>query len=439
MKQVWGAFALVAMAAAVPAEAFDAGGFTLSPVPPAQVGAADLSSQQAMDLLGWQMFVAYNWPAAADQRGVADPTKPFGTPGPVVWETWKSPNEVFYPDGSQPPPWEVYGTLIPPECTAAGAKAGSGPMVLSDILVNRTSQAQGGSLTDQNGNLVHYSIAFNKPVFDFIYNNGYYSIAGQGSLSGPVEYGSGTAEMKAAWRVLMPEEANAVKSRFLRRTAYVYTPTTDAGPASCKLQEVGLIGLHFDLKITYPDGKPYWLMATFEQVDNVPPFQTPFQPGKDAAHTLPYSLFSKSCYTKKCQYNWSTEFGRPITQPTQVIRVNDLDDPSKVLNPAMQQLFAQAVAGSPWQYYEMITTQYPTKPDQPPMAGPTPATSANTTMETYLRGSSCIDCHYTAKDVNGKWFADYSFMLAQACPKPLFPSAHSSPSPACQPAPKAAN
>src|SRR5262245_43264375 len=75
----------------------------LTPVVP-----TDLPSPTQTDAseFAWQSFVALNWPALAGSRGVADPNKIIGEPGPVVWETWKAPEEIFYPDGRKPPGWE---------------------------------------------------------------------------------------------------------------------------------------------------------------------------------------------------------------------------------------------------------------------------------------------------------------------------------------------
>jgi hypothetical protein len=256
-------------------EAGNAPGTGFSPALPQAVG-SDQLNQLEIDKLGWQMFVALNWPALPDARGVPDQGKTIGDPGPVVWETWKTPNEVFYPDGSQPAGWEVYGPIVPPECTQAGAKTDGATQPV--ILVNRTNQASGGSLTDQNGNIVHYFISFNRPIFDLIFGNGYYNIAGQDKMTGPVDFSVGAAEMKASWRILLPSEPDEVKQRFFRRNMYVYTPALESKPATCTYQEMALLGLHFNLKVTYPDNSTQWLMATFEQVDNVPPFGTPYQP-----------------------------------------------------------------------------------------------------------------------------------------------------------------
>ncbi|MGH9721785.1 MAG: hypothetical protein ACRD8O_16375 [Bryobacteraceae bacterium] len=44
------------------------------------------------------MFFYAGWPAVADpkQRGVPDPSKQFGPPGTVVWETWKNSAENIF-------------------------------------------------------------------------------------------------------------------------------------------------------------------------------------------------------------------------------------------------------------------------------------------------------------------------------------------------------
>jgi hypothetical protein len=406
---------------------------TLSPDPVAILPGDNSLTQEQADTAGWQIFAALNWPAKAGVRGVPDYDKKFGAPGLTVWETWKSPDEVFHPDGRQPLPWEVYDVQVPPQCKAIGAKEDrSTGMVLSKTVIDRVFQAAGGSLTDQNGNLVYYSISFSRPVFDFVTQNGYYNIAGQDKMTQAVDYPVGTAEMKASWRVLLPTESEQVKSRFLRRQAFVYTPKIGQAPARCRLEEVGLLGQHFNYKVTFPDGSKQWLMATFEQVDNVPPFGTPYQPGSDAGHALPYSLFDKKCYAGGCTYNQSTEQGRAPTTPTQVIRMVNIDPAAQQMNPDFQQAFRSLVPDSPWQYYQMISTQYPSTPGGGPVGTPAPALVANTTMETYVRQSSCLNCHFTARDINGKYFADYSFMLAQACPKPLFQSKPAKTSDVCR-------
>jgi hypothetical protein len=385
---------------------------------------------------GWQLFVAMNWPASSSQRGVPDPSLTIGnTSIPTVWETFKTPDEVFLPDGSKPVDWSTYAMNLPPECNQLSVKKTNHRQHLlsqlskvrgggsSNAEVKLTDQVAGGSLTDQNQNLVRYSITFNKPIFDFVYDGGYYNVEGQASLKS-VNFNSGSIETKAAWRIMTPKDQGSI--RYLRRMAYVYTPASVSGPASCAFQEVGLVGLHITQKVTFSiKGVSYtrWVWTTFEQVDNVPPFGTPYTPGKDPSRTLPYSFFNPCCYDSTCNvgavtactYNQSTFNGRPTTTPTEVIRTINIGPEAAASNPGMQAQLANATANSPFQFYQLINVQWSQKPDQPPFGNPTPPTMANTTMETYIPQSSCVGCHYTAAIAySSKVSSDYSFMLAEA-------------------------
>ncbi|MGY2905626.1 hypothetical protein [Bradyrhizobium sp. URHC0002] len=66
------------------------------------------------DDFSWRSFVAAVWPVQHGARGVPDTSKVIGSPGPLVFETFKAEWEVFQPspDGSSPPSapsaWESY-------------------------------------------------------------------------------------------------------------------------------------------------------------------------------------------------------------------------------------------------------------------------------------------------------------------------------------------
>jgi len=106
----------------------------LSPTPPADI--PPNASQADAVLYAWQSFVALNWPALSGRRGVPDPAKVIGQPGGVVWHTWKTPDEIFYPDGQAPPPWNQYGGQLPPQCVSVGAASNS-------FVLQRTSKVPG--------------------------------------------------------------------------------------------------------------------------------------------------------------------------------------------------------------------------------------------------------------------------------------------------------
>src|SRR6185312_7649235 len=82
-----------------------------SPVPPADVcipnGYTDIPMDY-FDDFSWKELVAMVWPAKTGQRGVADPLKKVGDPGPRVFETFKSLQELFHDDGSAPSAFNQY-------------------------------------------------------------------------------------------------------------------------------------------------------------------------------------------------------------------------------------------------------------------------------------------------------------------------------------------
>lgn len=394
-------------------------------------------NQDAAASYGWQLFISMNWPALTSQRGVPDLNKTIGdTSLLTVWETFKTVNEVFLSDGSKPVDWSTYPSNLPQECDNKGDnKNFHGTLFLAQLSkvngttnseIGMTDEVVGGTLTDQNKNLVRYSINFNKSVFDYIYNGGYYNVEGQKDLK-YVNYSNGSIETKAAWRILTSKDANSI--RYLRRMAYVYTPARGGQPASCVYQAVGLVGLHIIHKVNFSiKDVPYtrWVWTTFEQIDNVPPFNTPYSPGVEPNRTLPYSFFNTCCnnpkqpclYENLCVYNRTTSSGRPETTPTEVIRIINIGKEAASLNPIIQTQLGNAFKNSPFQFYQLINVQWPQNPDQAPFGNPTPATMANTTMETYIPQSNCVGCHYTATTAfSAKVNSDYSFMLHEAYPK----------------------
>ena len=51
------------------------------------------------DDYSWRTFIALVWPGKMNERGVADTTRTVDGMGPRVFETYKSLEEVFHPDG----------------------------------------------------------------------------------------------------------------------------------------------------------------------------------------------------------------------------------------------------------------------------------------------------------------------------------------------------
>jgi hypothetical protein len=381
----------------------------LSPNPPADLPANP--SQAAAVMYAWQQFVALNWPAASGMRGVPDTSKVIGQPGEVVWHTWKTPDEIFYPNGQTPPSWNQYGGQLPPECKSAGATNEGFVLtrtskVPSNMVIQGVDEALGGTLTDQHGNLARFEVRLNQAMFNGIVGPQFYSVQGQDRAS-QITFDAGVMEVKASWRQMTAADSPQVRNRYTTRTAWIYTPKFGNKPPTCVQGTVGLVGLHITQKTPT---RSEWTWATFEQIDNVPPAA----PG----YTGGLSFNNPSCPVLSCPPNKSTEKnGVPTGIPTQVERVVSIGQAAAGANPSWQQALASAVPGSPFQFYQLIDIQWPQNPTQFPVGNPTPGLLANTTMETYLmRRSSCINCHFTARTQSGKLSSDYSFMLAEAQP-----------------------
>jgi len=394
-----------------PAKPAAAPQIALSSTPPSDLPAN--GSQADAVTYAWQQFVALNWPALAGSRGVPDTSKTIGQPGDVVWHTWKTPDEIFYPNGQAPPPWNQYGGQLPPQCTSIGAKPTNFvlqrttkvPGNINNQAIETAKEAVGGTLTDQHANLARYEVRLNQTIFNAIVTMQYYTVQAQDNAS-EISFSPGVMEVKASWRQMTSADPPSVTSRYFTQTAWIYTPPFGTNPATCVMGTVGLVGLHITQKTTT---LPQWTWATFEQIDNVPPGA--------AGYTGGFSFNNPSCPASNCPPNQSTEKnGVPTGVPTQVARIVPIGSAAAAANPTWQQALAKAVAGSVFQYYQLIDIQWPQTPSRFPVGNPTPLLLANTTMETYVAESSCINCHFTARTQSNKLSSDYTFMLAEAQP-----------------------
>jgi len=343
-------------------------GPTLSPYPPQDIPLP--ANAGLVDEFAWKLFVAMNWPAMPGQKGIPDESKRIGDPGITVWRTFKTSGEIFQPDGRDPGPWNT-GEANPPVHLDQSAKATKRELELSEI-----KQAIGGPLTDQHGNLTYYEKAANVISYDFIREKKLYNAEGQRQY-GAVVFPFGAIEVKAAWRIMTQGDDQ-------RR--YYTMPAVVRENGGEKKASVGLVGLHI---ITKTPNAPAWIWSTFEQVDNVPGAHPP----AGAAFWSYYNPGSSAPPNKET---------KPGT-PTQVERYR------KELPDAVNARWQKALHDTPWQYYQLIGTQFPVKNPQPNLL-------ANAVMETYIQPqSSCIDCHSTAKSLT-KENSDFSFLLLDTAP-----------------------
>lgn len=214
------------------------------------------------DRYAWRIFVALNWPANVTAKE-PDTAKAFGSPGSVVWETWRNvrdsaPDTVFPSNGADPGPWlgaqpvaaaeltERQFEPIPRKQLAFLAaqqslrRPGQGPMVVFDEMVG------GGN-----------EIRMNQAAYEFIRQNKLYNLQGQ-----IAQFATGKANLK------FPLDAKEIKAEWRKiresdKPRYHWAEVTRNTGA----KEIwGLTALHIITK-----DLPNWLWATFEHVDNKQP------------------------------------------------------------------------------------------------------------------------------------------------------------------------
>jgi hypothetical protein len=194
---------------------------------------------------------------------------------------------------------------------------------------------------------------------------------------------------------------------------------------------MGLVGFHVVHK---SEDVPQWNWATFEQVDNVP---TLGGENEKASYNFYSREHSDMAVNVAPPRPWDPR--TPVTNPyarSQIVRVIPISAATKHLNDDYHARLRAVNPRSVWQYYELVSTQWPTRPavtkrtdaaycDAPrvrpadPLGGPAPVFLGNATMESYIQGtvpntsSSCMGCHGNATTTNAK-FSDFTYVLERA-------------------------
>ncbi len=395
-------------------------------------------SQSDWENFGWQTFVAVNWPSATPSAsGISGLPNPQLTPGasssngamiPTAWLTFRSENNTMLPAAQDPGPWSNNPVPIPSGCAALSGSSpvspGFQPMVLSMISkFGNIDQASGPPLIDQYGWYVTYDIRLDQSEYTYLQQNGYYNGATQQSVESksgqllpiprtgqeatfnpplPVLAQYGALEVKAAWRVLDPSKDQAIIPRYYTQWGYFL----QQDGTTCQGRTLfGLIGLHI-LRLT--STTPHtWFWATFEHVDNVTA-----PPGSLSATLVAANTPNGAC---------TSQYNVPPSPPTGNIPWNGTATPVNVcqvtnISSSVQQVnqnWQGNLAGTVWQYYQLIDVINPSVAGGPQY--PIPITNsnvdtntlANTTMETYVQGvagegQTCMDCHGYATPQGGQ-------------------------------------
>jgi hypothetical protein len=385
--------------------------------------------QPHFDVFSWQSFVALNWPA--DTTGTPIGTSIGENPGaPRVWETYRDAADVFWGGGG-----------------AGRCNAGDG-RVLMQMAKNghvvdpdgSFDEAVGGPLVDRNLNFVVFEKKMNPDEVDYVVGNSLYLPASQATIDTidfPAGYYAdpeartggqvGAIELKAAWRILQPEQGDD-PTRFYSRAAVIYVPAAHSETQSdlCLNATVGLVGLHV---IHKTQDFPQWIWSTFEHVDNAPtcPAGT-VGCGQDGRR---YSFYNAAC--PGCTAN------APLTPPAdsvfkwaatapyaaryavaggygnQIVRTQQVYAPTEAVNA----VWRARLAGTVWANYTLIGSQWHSGGDSPGTAENAPPILGNSTLESYIPDTSdCIGCHSFARTAaaadGSRRFADFSFLLEMA-------------------------
>ena len=435
------------------------------------------AGQATVDAYGWQEFIALNW-VASSYAGKPDSTQTmstFGMPGdfrPGVWNSYKDADELF--GGQEPGPWQN-----PTQAKLLTKQGGKKFTLMSkvdkrlvrtipiqrrlasgDSTQESALQAAGTWLTDQRGNLIWYEVRVNEDEFSYITTNKLYDSLSQVNFAkttgiwlpdgrnkpdGKRQYGTtGAIEVKASWRVIPNGQLAQYQGRYKivkglipnnvvvtqDKKGNYHNQLSDFHPAY-----LGLVGLHIIHKT--PNFSQFtW--ATFEHVDLAPTENQPIDPKKD------YLLFNKQCPDQcgvatpaGCNANQSPIPGKDkVTTPVQVVRcANTIPADAAVdgINKQYQQKIRAANSKSVFQFYKLVSVQWPQSPVkyaiQPQLAplsvgGITPSSLGNLASETYALRKGCMSCHQYGNSLATKglspnapsYASDYSFLFGLAKP-----------------------
>jgi hypothetical protein len=407
------------------------------------------SLQPRFDRFSWETFVALNWPVKLN--GSASGEK-IGTvrDNLSIWELWKEDYEIFLEQGARPSEWKLgrkYPTSRSRDCPSyfprpfrdlfdlkqAELRKIGKPLA---VLETSVEPFDTGPLIDQNGKYARFEILVNEEMFQYIVDHELYSKASQsrqtrhvifpcGSKRGEKHEHQGSVMIKAAWKVLSPEEKAG--GRFHTADCLLSTRADKLAKMheQCEFVTLGLVGFHIVHK-TY--SRPQWVWSTFEHVDNCPTIgNEPERPS--------YSFYASRQYRGLLETNspprppWHPTVTEPPERRSQIKRLLTVGRDAEVQNRAFQKL----LAGSVWANYRLISTQWPSAPagnasdrcDPQETARtdiiglPAPQFLGNSTLESYLHcetanaSSSCIECHANATTAAAK-FSDFTYLLLRA-------------------------
>jgi hypothetical protein len=383
---------------------------TITPQAPTDVCIPDGFTDVPMDYFddySWRVFVALVWPADPAHRGAPATAKHVSDRGPRVFETYKATWEIFHADGTAPKvSSDDYDAAVHNAC---GVSPKFGDLVIGSASgIDDIGQAGIGMLDPplaaQNGRYVRTLTLFNPLEFDHIVARQYFLRQQLPTVPTPrperpvIDFPMGSIAVKTAW-VDVTGLPPALIKRFYTRRAIVKRATG----GGCSELTMGLVGLHIAQKTP---SRPQWIWSSFEQEDNVPPAR-PNAPG----------LFTFNDGTRGQMIDTNPLSLVPLApepvKPFNVVRAESA--PVLTATELTNYSYQRLLAGTPWQYYKLVVTQWPRLNGN--QAVPVPVTQegsvpntfpglsaasafANVTMETFDQKGvqlGCMSCHNRAR------------------------------------------
>ena len=423
--------------------------------------------QRGFDFYSWLTFIAMNSPA--DGKTIGQGPRPGGDAF-TKWEDLANFRPLadvmlgtdLLAKGRRP----TWGTRdVPPQCKSLDGKSSDGRdkiiFHLGEEAFNQPFKT--GPLIDQDGNFALFDILMNRPMYDFIVENGLYSKEGQQKFKGTIHFPPGNnpvaadpakgtkpeagtmgAIMLKVWyQILDPEKNKDLIDKFHTSDALIYFPGGDAtktGPA-CVEKKLGLVGFHVGHKTRFA---PQWVWTSFEHISNVPDEAAD---GSIEKKLDRYNFFNTKC-TNDCPavndtppqpWDPDTSLKFKGSYRSQVIRKRMLPEPVIEEVAKLNEAFRGLLKGTVWENYMLLATQWPSDSKcvgevqdlekvgkdlmtvVDPTCAPAPTYLANTTLETYSQGkiplasSSCMACHGNATTQHVPAIAsDFTFILEKA-------------------------
>src|SRR5260370_23622607 len=231
----------------------------------------DENAIAVFDDYSWREFIAINWPAKRAFRGVPDVTRrigDFSDPATkVVGARWKADYDRFQKQGAVPTEWSWLdgvglGDDLPFQGSGNTKVLGSFSKFRDFNQVN--DRHSGGPLIAQNNTYVRFEVRLNEAEFEFIRNQQLYL---KSKLPEPgdrkLRFPNNCIAVKAAWKVIKDDELPAAESKYYLVDAMLLDPVTN----KCKMQKMGLVGLHIVQKTQL---RPQRVWSSFQHIDNVP-------------------------------------------------------------------------------------------------------------------------------------------------------------------------